>query len=403
MSARKRLIRVFRSLLLLAGAGAILSLAPSCARKTTPSELLRAVGDAPDVAPPLATDLSPALNRAAVEKAMLKVADWQLERSRTDFNRDWTFGALYPGFMAASESSGNPKYQDAMLAIGKEFKWQLGSESKDANDQALARTYLELYFKYRAPEMIADVQSEFAQILRGPEEPPRVQLPWYWCDALFMAPPAWARMYKATGDIRYLDYMDREWWATSGRLYDRREHLYFRDARFLNQKHANGKKIFWSRGNGWVIAGLVGVLEYMPDDYPGRPSFVEQFQQMSAAIAVIQGSDGLWRTGLLDPDSYSLPENSGSAFFTYALAWGINNNLLDRLVYTPIVAKAWKGLLSHIYADGRLGGIQSVADAPGNFKPTSSYVYGVGAFLLAASEVDHLAQQQDPQKGRAAK
>jgi rhamnogalacturonyl hydrolase YesR len=395
-------MHVLRIILLLAGTCALVFCAACFAQEKTPSEFLSAVGDAPDVAPPLATDLSPALNRAAVEKAVLKVADWQLDRVRHDFNRDWTFAALYSGLIAASESTGNPKYRDAMLSMSQEFKWQLGSEYGDANDQAVGRTYLELYLRDRDPQMIAAVRTEFDQILRGPKDPPKTQLPWYWCDALFMAPPAWVRMYKATGDMAYLDYMDREWWATSGRLYDHHEHLYFRDARYLNRKQANGKKIFWSRGNGWVMAGMVGVLEYMPGDYPGRQRFVEQFQQMSAAIAAIQGSDGLWRTGLLDPDSYALPENSGSAFFTYALAWGITNKILDPSVYTPIVAKAWKGLLSHIYADGRFGCIQSVADAPGNFKPTSSYVYGVGAFLLAGSEVDRLAQQQDHQERSAA-
>ena len=360
----------------------------------TPSEFLVAVGDAPDVAPPLATDLSPALDAAAVEKATLKVADWQLERVKRDFNRDWTFAALYSGFMAVSESTDRPKYRDAMLAMGKGFNWQLASEYEDANDQAVGRTYLELYFRDHDPEMIAGVRAEMDQLRRGAKDPPKVQFPWWWCDALFMAPPAWARMYKATGDVTYLDYMSREWWATSGRLYDRREHLYFRDASHLDKKQANGRKLFWSRGNGWVMAGLAGVLEYMPDDYPDRPAFTEQFQQMSAAIKAIQGSDGLWRTGLLDADSYALPENSGSAFFTYALAWGINHKILDSAVYTPVVAKAWDGLLSHIYSDGRLGCIQSVSDAPGKFKPTSSYVYGVGAFLLAGSEVERLAQQQ---------
>jgi unsaturated rhamnogalacturonyl hydrolase len=347
-------MRVLRIVLLLAGSCGLVLCVACFAREKTPSEFLSAVGDAPDVAPPLATDLSPALNQAAVEKAVLKVADWQLDRVRHDFNQDWTFAALYSGFMAASESTSNPKYRNAMLSMSQEFKWQLGSEYKDANDQAVGRTYLELYLRDRDPQMIAAVRTEFDQILHGPEDPPKIQLPWYWCDALFMAPPAWARMYKATGDIAYLDYVDREWWATSGRLYDHQEHLYFRDARYLNRKQANGKRIFWSRGNGCVMAGMVGVLEYMPDDYPGRQRLVEQFQQMSAAVAAIQGSDGLWRTGLLDPDSYSLPENSGSAFFTYALAWGINNKLLDPSLYTPIVAKAWKGLLSHIYADGRM-------------------------------------------------
>jgi unsaturated rhamnogalacturonyl hydrolase len=368
---------------------------PCHAQKKIPSEFLPAVGDAPDGAPPLATDLSPDLERATVEKAIIKVADWQLERSRKDFNRDWTFAALYTGFMAASASTGNAKYSDAMMAMGKKFKWELATESKNADDDGVGRTYIELYLKYRDPEMIAATRKKFDELIRGPEKPPQVQFPWWWCDALFMGPPAWAGMYKATGDIGYLDYMNREWWATSGRLYDHQEHLYFRDASFLNRKQANGRKLFWSRGNGWVMAGLAGVLEYMPENYPDRYLFVQQFREMSAAIAKIQGSDGLWRTGLLDAESYPLPENSGSAFFTYALAWGINRGILERAVYEPVVAKAWKGLLQHIYEDGRFGCIQAVSDAPGKFKPTSSYVYGVGAFLLAGSEVDRLAQSKN--------
>ena len=391
-SVGRQQMRVPRILLSIASLLLICGL--SLASEHTGSEFLSAVGDAPDVAPPLATDLSPELNRAAVEKAMLKVADWQLDRVKKDFNRDWTFAALYTGFMAASEATKNGKYRDAMRAMGKSFKWEPGDEYKDANDQAVARTYLELYLREHDPEMIAPTRAEFDRIMREPGNP-KQELPWSWCDALFMGPPAWARMYQATGDIRYLDYMDREWWATSGRLFDRREHLYFRDTRFLDRRGANGKKIFWSRGNGWVMAGLAGVLESMPKDYFDRPAFVEQLQQMAAAVARIQGSDGLWRTGLLDPGSYALPENSGSAFFTYALAWGINHKILDAAVYAPVVEKAWKGLVSHIYEDGRFGCIQSVADAPGQFKPTSSYVYGVGAFLLAGSEVDRMAESKE--------
>lgn len=384
---------VFRIIFLILAGLLLLTGAASHAQEQVQSEFLPSVGDAPDAALPLASDLSPELERAAVEKAIIKVADWQLNRVKRDFNRDWTFAALYTGFMAASASTGNPKYSDAMLAMGKANRWELGTEYKDANDYAVGRTYVELYLKYQDAQMIAPMRKEFDDIMRGPQKPPQVQFPWWWCDALFMGPPAWAGMYKATGNIAYLDYMDREWWATSGRLYDRRGHLYFRDASFLNRKQANGKKLFWSRGNGWVMAGLAGVLNYMPKDYPARQQFVDQFKEMSAAIAAIQGSDGLWRTGLLDPESYALPENSGSAFFTYALAWGINQGILDRSIYKPVVAKAWKGLLSHIYADGRFGCIQAVSDAPGKFKPTSSYVYGVGAFLLAGSEVDRLAQK----------
>ncbi|MBV8673715.1 MAG: glycoside hydrolase family 88 protein, partial [Acidobacteriaceae bacterium] len=190
----------------------------------------------------------------------------------------------------------------------------------------------------------------------------------------------------------YLDYMDREWWITSNLLYDSGEHLYFRDASYLHKTEPNGRKIFWSRGNGWVMAGLARVIEAMPDDYPTRPKYIEQYRQMADRIASLQGSDGLWRPGLLNAGGYPLPEVSGSAFFIYALAWGVDHRLLDRGKYLPVVQKGWAGLVSHIYSDGRLGCIQPIGAAPGDFQPSSSYVYGVGAFLLAGSEADRLAQ-----------
>jgi len=208
-----------------------------------------------------------------------------------------------------------------------------------------------------------------------------------------MAPPVLAELYKATGDRAYLDFMDHEWSITSAKLYSPENHLFFRDAGYIGKQESNGKPVFWSRGNGWVLAGLARVLTYMPSDYPSRDRYVAQFREMAAAIAALQGKDGLWRPGLLNPKAYPLPENSGSAFYTYALAYGINNHLLDRRKYLPVVKKAWKGLVSHVYADGRLGCIQPIGAAPGQYTATSSYVFGVGAYLLAGSEVYQLADK----------
>ena len=213
---------------------------------------------------------------------------------------------------------------------------------------------------------------------------------WWWCDALFMAPPTLARFYKATGKLEYLDFMDREWWTTSKLLYDSGEHLYFRDSTYFDKHEANGRKLFWSRGNGWVMGGIARVLDYMPKNYPARSKYLQQFREMAEAVIKVQGDDGLWRSGLLDPQAYPLPEVSGSAFLTYALAWGVNQRILDQKTYLPVVKKAWAGLLTRVYADGRLGCIQPVGAAPGQFKATSSYVYGVGAFLLVGSQVDRL-------------
>jgi len=350
---------------------------------------MRHFGDAPDNPGPIATDLSYSTRPAAVAKAMRKVADWQLERAQPYFDRIWTWSALYVGFMAASDSLGDPKYRDAMLAMGQNFDWQMRGRLPNADDESIGQTYLELYLLKKDPAMLRPSQSTLDAILAAPRTSaiPGKEIAWWWCDALFMAPPVWAEMYAATGDRKYVDYLDEEWAKTSDRLYDPLEHLYARDSTFLTKTEANGKKIFWSRGNGWVMGGIVRTLRYLPKDDPARAKYITQLQEMAARVAALQGPDGLWRSGLLDPGDYDLPELSGSAFFTYALAAGVNQGILDKKVYRPVIQKAWAGLLHHVYADGRLGCIQQTGAAPAPFKASASYTYGVGAFLLAGSEI----------------
>jgi rhamnogalacturonyl hydrolase YesR len=139
------------------------------------------------------------------------------------------------------------------------------------------------------------------------------------------------------------------------------------------------------------MAGLVRVLSEMPADDPARPKYIAQFREMAQEIASIQGKDGLWRPGLLDAEAYPLPETSGSAFYVYALAYGVNTGILDAKQYRPVIEKAWAGLISRIYQDGRLGCVQPIGAAPGDYTATSSYVFGSGAFLMAGSQVYQLA------------
>jgi unsaturated rhamnogalacturonyl hydrolase len=353
------------------------------------------VGDAPATAPPLATDLTGRLTHHDVRAAIRKVADWQLNRAEANFDQDWTYAALYAGFMAVPDAAGGKKYREAMVRMGKKFNWQPGPRLAHADDLAIGQTYLELYERTHDSAMMVPTRDRMDAVMKltGDPWPEDKNKPlWWWCDALFMAPPVLAKLSAITGDRKYLDFMDRQWWITSNLLYEPNVHLFFRDATFLDKHEANGKGLFWSRGNGWVMAGLARVLAQMPNDYPSRAKYVTQFQQMAAEIASIQGKDGLWGPGLLNASAYPLPENSGSAFYVYALAYGVNNGILDRAKYLPVVEKGWAGLVSHIYEDGRFGCIQPIGGAPGMYTPTSSYVFGVGAFLLAGSEVDRLSR-----------
>jgi len=227
---------------------------------------MRHFGDAPDNPGPLATDLSYSIKPKAVAKAMRKVADWQLERSQPYFDRLWTWSALYVGFLAASDSLGDPKYRDAMMAMAQKFDWKLRSRMPNADDESVAQVYLDFYLAKKDPAMLKPTQTELDAILAAPRGSavPGKEIAWWWCDALFMAPPVWARMYAATDDRKYVDYLDQEWAKSSDRLWDPKEHLYFRDITFLPRTEPNGKKMFWSRGNGWVMAGIVRTLPFLP-------------------------------------------------------------------------------------------------------------------------------------------
>jgi unsaturated rhamnogalacturonyl hydrolase len=355
----------------------------------TENERKQVVGDSPADPGPIAADLSGELEPWAVKNAMRRVADWQLSRIQDAPSQDWTFGTLYLGLLAASDTLNADRYRNAVLDVAHHFDWTLGPRKSHADDQAIGQSYLWLYDREHIPQRIEPLKYQFYEIMQIPDDPQKPV--WWWCDALFMAPPVWARLAKETGRLSYLNYMDHEWRITASLLWDPQEHLFFRDSSYFEQREKNGRKIFWSRGNGWVMGGLVRVLDTMPIKDPRRPFYVAKLKAMAAAIASLQGEDGLWRPGLLDAADYPNPEVSGSSFFVYAIAWGIDHHVLNKADYLPVVERGWRGLVKHIYADGRLGDIQPVGAAPGAYTPGSSYVFGTGAFLLAGSEVEQIA------------
>jgi len=348
--------------------------------------------------PAFSTDITP----QAVLNAMQHVADWQLAHANDNQHppTDWVWGVGDAGMMALVGISGDAKYRDAMLAMGETNDWELGPLFYDADDHCVGQTYAELYFLYRDPKMIAPLRERFDAILANPSEVKTldyVRLPsgerknWTWCDSLFMGPPTWIRLYAATGDERYLNFAVTNWWRTADYLCDTNEHLFYRDSTYLDKEEANGQKVFWSRGNGWVMAGLVRMLQYLPMNHPDRPRFEQLFKDMAAKILSLQQPDGLWRPSLLDPDDFPEKESSGSALFTYSLAWGVNQGLLDRAKFEPAVRKGWTALVGCVNADGKLTHVQPIGQDPRNFAADSTEPFGVGAFLLAGSEVYRMA------------
>src|SRR2546430_888802 len=288
-------------------------------------------------APAPTTALSDAVEPQAVLRAMTVVADWQLATPSGHKPYEWQEAPFWAGlYELALQSSSRQKYLDAIRRNGASIQWQPGPEPFLADDHAITQSYFLLYRLEHDARMIEPALARFGQMLQAPFaeslefSDDKTMREWVWCDALFLSPPALALATSTTGDGRYAELMDRLWWKTTDYLYDKEERLFYRDSRFFDQHERNGKKVFWSRGNGWVLAGLARVLQYLPPDYAGRGRFVALFQEMARRIADLQGPDGSWRASLLDPDSRPNPETSGTGFFTYALAWGMNEGLLGR-------------------------------------------------------------------------
>lgn len=348
-----------------------------------------------------ATTHLPKTKRDSIKLVSTRVMKWQIDSIKKHGWRhaegDWTNGALYTGLIAYAKSTNDQSvYKFLKQHVGEKLSYQLSTDSNryHADYYCIGQLYTSLYAKYKEPMMLTDLKRLADTLLQRPHTESLLWVnkigrrEWAWCDALFMAPPALGLLSKVTGEQKYLNLSNQLWWKSTEYLYDKQEHLFYRDSRFFTQKENNNEKVFWSRGNGWVIAGMARLMETMPLNYPDRPNYDRLFKDMAQKIASLQQADGSWRTSMLDPNSYPSKETSGTAFFCYALAWGINNGLLAKDDYLAVANKAWDALVKCVQPSGMLGYVQPIGNkAKAEIKVTDTEVYGVGGFLLAGAEM----------------
>jgi rhamnogalacturonyl hydrolase YesR len=223
---------------------------------------------------------------------------------------------------------------------------------------------------------------------------------WSWIDAIHMSMPVFARLGSVYKDNRYFDRAHEMYLFTklkhgTNGLYSTEDHLWWRDKDFdPPYVEPNGEDCYWSRGNGWVVAALVRTLEFLPEDSPYRKEYLETLKEMFKALVKVQRDDGFWNVSLHDPSNFGGKEVSGTAMFTYGMAWCINNRLISRRKYLPVVNKAWNGLVTEsLHPNGFLGYVQGTGKQPSDSQPVgydnvpNFEDFGLGCFLLAGSEV----------------
>ncbi|RYY35468.1 MAG: glycosyl hydrolase family 88, partial [Sphingomonadales bacterium] len=355
-------------------------------------------------------------SRADIVASMERVADWQishlddlsyipLARKSTSNPRDWQQAAFWVALTHLADRTTKPRYRDKIFAIGRETGWKLGDRLYHADDHLIGSAWIWASRHGAGPEALAPMRATFDKILARPMShdlvftapaqggDPECTTRWCWCDALFMAPPTLEALSRDTGDARYAVFSHAEYKATTEFLFDPVEQLYFRDSRFIDQRGSHGEKLFWSRGNGWVISGLARLIPELRADDPRRAYYVDLFVKMAERLAPLQRSNGYWPPSLLADPERSQDESSGTGFYVHALAWGIKAGILPRDRYLPQVARGWAALNRAVQADGRLGWVQQVSDRPDAVKAEDTQFYGVGAYLLAGAAVYDLARK----------
>lgn len=352
-----------------------------------------------------AKPFSSELNKSSIAAVADSVATWQMgyfpNQWSSQSSGSWLNGALYVGMFDWSETSGDEKYDKWLSRVLGRRIWQMGNYMYHADDICVGQTCLDMYERHKKENMMVPTKARADWVIANRSLDPAKMVHgstpqyerWSWCDALFMAPPVYARLYRLTGDGKYMEFADSEYKETYKHLFDEDENLFYRDASYIGKKEANGKKVFWGRGNGWVVAGLVEILKQLPkDDKQYRPYYENLFVKICSRLVELQRPDGFWSASLLDPDSYPSPETSGTGFITYAFTYGINEGLLPRDKFLPSVRKGWHALVSAVNTEGKLGWVQPVGAAPDKVTKKSTEVYGVGAFLMTASELYRMSE-----------
>ncbi len=288
-------------------------------------------------------------------------------------------------------------WKGATEADPAKWKYRRYGEGQDyvlfGDWQICFQTYIDLFFiEDGGTSPLSSKKTARAIEVMGYEADSKQNDYWWWADALYMVMPVMTKMYRLTGERKYLDKLYANLLYSDSIMLDAETGLYFRDGKYVWPKHksANGKKDFWARGDGWVLAGLAKVLQDMPEEYVRQPFFVNKYVTLARAVAKLQQKEGYWTRSMADPDHAPGPETSGTAFFTYGMLWGVNHGYLSKKEFAPVIARAWKYLTeTALQPSGKVGYVQPIGERaiPGQTVDQNSEAnFGVGAFLLAACE-----------------
>ena len=320
--------------------------------------------------------------------------------------RSWQQGAFWVGMTRLADVSGEKRFREAILAMGRAKQWKPGPRLYHADDHVIAQSYLWAARHGAGAEAIAPLRASFDAILARPAiahlsfysakdyEDDRLPAPLVLVRCLVHVAAGLGGPRRSRPAIR-ATRISR--WRNSGPrtdfLYDPVEKLYFRDSRFFERRDDQGRKLFWSRGNGWVFAGIANLLDALPKDSPHRPRMEGLFREMAAKLKAHPEARRLLGAFLVRPGKLAARDQRHRLLrlrtrlgreerpARRARSIGRRSTMAGRHCRAR-----WRRTAGWAGCSRSVTGPRSVAEADTQF-------YGVGAFLLAASAVASIAEK----------
>lgn len=358
---------------------------------------------------------STALDTVSVTMVTDAAMQWQMEnyarmqQTRWDGDNSWANGIYLTAAYEWGLIRKNAEMTDWVKERAAKMQYEQGNSSYtsvySADNIIVSMLYADLYDQDRDERVLHPSVARLQFIVNNPSSVTSLKIDttdhnftskqrWAWCDALYMAPQVFARYAVLWNDPSMLEFMDKEYHATTDYLLDTTYNFYYRDSNYFGKKEANGKPVFWGRGQGWVIAGLARMIPYLPEEWSGRQYYIDLYKKMIDALVSVQSEAGNWYVTMLDPESYPTPEMSSTGFITYALWWGINAGILDEAAYLESATKGWQALVHAVQPDGMLGYVQAVGEKPEHITADMTEVYGPAAMAFTAMEILKYLQKQ---------
>ncbi len=228
-----------------------------------------------------------------------------------------------------------------------------------------------------------------------------------WLDGLYMGSPFLAEYAFRFNEPALFDQIALQFDLINKHHYDAQAGLYYHGwDESKEQKWAHPdtgvSPEFWGRAMGWLAMACVDVLDYFPEDHPGRAAIMQTVTNIASGIRAVQDPQrGTWYQ-ILDKGDWegNYLEASCSSMFTYFLAKAVQKGYLDKS-YQQVAEKAYEGVLRDFVKTNEKGELDltqicGVAGLGGHPYRDGTYEYyisemirpndpkGIGPFIMAS-------------------